>query len=189
MPRLPLCALLLALTTIPAFAKPFGIGRSFPFAGLSIKQTLKDERLVLKSVPTPHPDFDTYVVTATPHDGVCAIQALSPVMYEDAYGQKARQLFDRVRRQLGSVYGEGTPTASLNRRSPYKEDRRWTAALQHGDRSYQASWTGAFQENVRSIVLSVRAHGMVSTFVEIDYQFDNIESCKATINDDAAGTL
>ena len=189
MKRSSLAVLLVVLSSLPALSKPFGLGRSTPFAALSIDETWKDGRLLLKSVPNPHPDFDRYVVLATANDGVCAVQAFSGIAYNDPYARRAKELFDRVRQQLESTYGSAAPNATINRRFNLDTTRRWPTTIRHGERLHQVVWTGQFQDNVRSVTLSVEAHDMVSDFVELAYQFDNVDNCKAAILESAAKKL
>ena len=63
-------------------------------------------RLNFHSVPNPHPDLIEYWGTWDPKRGLTSVHATSRPFSDDSSGSGNRRLYDRLKKQLRSVYGK-----------------------------------------------------------------------------------
>jgi hypothetical protein len=130
------------------------------------------------SIPSFHPAFEFYRMTAVENAGVCAMLASTRGYARDQYGGGAKTAFGLVRAHITETYGAADEfTDTIRPASHWKAPQEWVHALFLKDRVYQAEWHapagGTFQGQVTHIVLAVQAVESSRAFVTLLYQFDD----------------
>jgi hypothetical protein len=87
--------LLVPLASQIAASQPFGIAEGTPTTQLKVLKEL-GPYTYLVTPKTAHPDFDAYSVVSTPEDGVCQVAGGGLTLRNDAYGNQARDAFDKI---------------------------------------------------------------------------------------------
>ena len=73
----------------------------------------------LNAVPSPHPQFTSYLVAWTPEAGACAITAFSDRNESDAFGTTTRMEFEAVSAELVSAFGEPDTVDEVRDKTPH----------------------------------------------------------------------
>lgn len=118
---------------------PFGIKMYSHLDELDVLGEFDDAKYIV-TPPKPHPNFETYLVQATPNLGVVWIKAVSPLICNDAYGNLTIQAMERIRGQLELRYGPGELTDYLMFDSIWSEPRDWSNAVEANERVYSFTW-------------------------------------------------
>lgn len=117
---------------------PFGL--HFGDAPPEAFSDLDSYTFVSSSVPSPHPDFVTYLVASAEGVGVAKIIANSEPIDGDEYGDVTRSLFEKLRAQLTTKYGEPELFDFLKVDSIWSEPRDWANAIRNRERFLSARW-------------------------------------------------
>lgn len=198
----PLLALVIAAIASIASAsasEPFGVAPGAPVSALDVIDSGKYYHWV--EVPDPHPEFEKYMVHATPGTGACLVRAIGRDYKNDGTGKHVRRAFDRLRNQLALKYGESTLndfSRSWSFRDPGEE---WVSELREDKLVHQAVWSDAdgsdLPADLVEILLTVdtRRSGKQywswihpedknTAYLELQYRFANYERCQLEIADE-----
>jgi hypothetical protein len=176
-----------------AFADgPFGIAPGAALESLKIEREISTGRYVIE-VPNRHPEFEFYIVTATPAAGVCSVSGIGKDHDNDRFGIDVREAFSTLREQLERRYGQGEEIMFLRRGALWDSSDEWVMSIRQNERAHQMSWENVVQSVVGSeindILLTVNANSSSSSYVTLQYRFLNIEACRAEIDQTSEDAL
>lgn len=185
--------ILASLAIIPAAnAGPFGSEKGGKKEDFSIIKELKPFTYQV-SVKKPHASFETYIATIHPTTGLCLIKGVGKTNLNDSTGLSTRKVFNDLRAQLDSVYGNSSLFDWLRPGALWKETHEWMMAVTKGERSYEASWDAdsksTLKDGISEILLTVNGLGTESGYVTLQYRFDNWDQCKAAMNKSQSDSL
>jgi hypothetical protein len=150
---------------------PFGLkAGSTPPAGMA--QYL----LSFHAVPKPHPSFQSYHGTWKPDVGLVGVTAFSQKFVDEADCRSARNLYDRVQRQLAQVYGEPEDGEYADPDGTWPDESDFWNALNDNGRFHISSWKRGkanLDAGINQIDLMVSPDADYDTSqVLLIYQFD-----------------
>lgn len=168
-----------------ANAQPFGIEMGTSIRNLSDVQEIASFTYRI-TPPRQHPEFETYVVRATPKQGVCQINAVGKDHRNDRYGRSVQRAFDGLRSQLDEIYGRSGFVDGLRPRALWNGTHEWVMAIRQNERVYQAAWDeeegSRMRDNVESILMQVNATSASSSWINLQYRFNNHGACRTEMD-------
>ncbi len=166
----------------PAPSGPFGLTMGQPEASLDLdtsEQGAPGEARLLRSVPRPMGEFETYAALAYPNTGLCEIRAVSRVFESDSYGHNVKSAMDSLAALLDSRYGR-------HRKSDSCSDRNcefFQQNLRSGSQVYSYRWSsdtgGTLANGLGEVVLVAMPGEFNGTFFRLDYRSANRQACEA----------
>jgi hypothetical protein len=175
-----------------ALAQPFGIPEGTPISNLHILKQIDPHHYVVTPENT-HPDFEEYIVIANEEEGVCAVYASGFTLNNDAFGNEARGVFDRISAQLRGKYGPSTHYDFLKVGSIWKEPREWAMSIHKNERYYISFWDkkshSNLQNGIENITLTARSLNSEKTYISLRFEYHNFKKCDAKIESAGAGAL
>ncbi len=160
---------------------PFGLKM-----GLSVKQiesagitlTLEKEDLYLaSSVPSPHRDFESYMLVMSPTSGLAKIIAISKDIQTNSQGHSLRGKFEDIQTVLESKYGESETMDLLMPGSIWDDPGDFMMAIKLEERILVCSW---FEDNdsmkaynLDAIALQAKATDSNTGYLSLLYEFTN----------------
>ena len=170
-------------TTPPTYDGPFGLK-----AGLTLDEvrrvatlTASDVDGVYRStdVPKPHPAFESYSLYFSTKSGLCAITSIGKDIEAGQTGSEVRTEFSGIEDGLTSKYGKGKrydfATGLMD------EMQYWMIALSDKNRTLATFWApdsgSTLPADISSISLQAHALDMSTGYVNLRYEFSNIEDC------------
>ncbi len=163
---------------------PFGLQSGSTPDDKSAKFTV-----IFREVPNPHPDFTNYEGTWSVKSGLLHINAWSQDFIDDFSGYRALRLYDRVKRQLHSVYGNNKELEYIDQSSIWFGDNEFSKSIDVGDRRHWSIWNKETNARLDSDISSIGLHifsgaAYTTLRVMIIYKFSNFESHE---NEDIVG--
>lgn len=151
---------------------PFGIEM-----GSTPGHDTADYFVTLSSVPKPHPDFKNYFAKWDPQNKLSRIHGNSEKFLNDRFGHQSKIIYEKIRSQLSSVYGNFDEIEYIEEYSAYSEDREFVESILIGDRTHMSTWsinTGSrLDSGISKIFLSIEADDSESSYVSLMYTFQN----------------
>lgn len=169
-------------------ASAFGIDR-----GLSIQKLVslgavynsKDKSYRLNNAPKSNNSFDYYVIKATEKHGVCAVTGIGTDIITNEYGDKVKSQFSALKSALNTKYGVSKDYDFLHSKSIWDGEKYWMRSLEQDERSLASFWDKDGGANIPNGLfgISLIAGALSSTkgFINVRYEFDNYQSCKAEL--------
>ena len=168
-----------------AVAQPFGIVMGQQIDTLKAEKTSK-EFTYMVTPPKTHAEMEAYVVIATPGQGVCSVRGIGINHANDAFGFKIKDIAASIRKQVNATYGLSTLNDFLEPGSIWREANEWAIAVSKDERAYQFTWgkkTGpVISNNVVEILETVGAADRDTTYLTLQFRFNNYKLCKAEID-------
>jgi len=177
--RFKLLLLGIACLATPAIAGPFGIQKGQPLKSLAVLKKGDEAGTYIIKVPSPNKEFSNYGVLATPQDGVCAVFGIGKDYEFDSYGKEIRAAFDTIRNALNSKYNIGRMTDNFTGPPGTDIEFGWVLSIKHQNRIYKSTWNQQLPDGLSDISLSVEATSSINSYLLLEYNFDNLESCRA----------
>lgn len=178
-------------------SEPFGIPLGTTVSSLDVVRG-SSNHLYNVEVPSPHPEFHTYWVQATPRNGTCLIRGIGR-SYDDGSGEFVRQAFDRLRAQLALKYGESKLASFSTSWSIWDPEDKWVSQLRDETRVHQARWSEADESKLSSdlveILLTVdtprsdneywvHPKDKEVAYLTLQYKFLNYEDCQSEVGEE-----
>ncbi|WP_141249456.1 hypothetical protein [Sphingobium sp. D43FB] len=152
---------------------PFGItAGSTPPAGMA------KYHVAFHAVPKPHPAFHNYSGVWTPAGGIVQVLASSKIFADEADCRSARDLYDRIKRQLAQVYGAPETFELIDEEATWPDLHEFWNALNHGERTHFSRWTNPakLDADITQIDLMIIAEDQYdSSHVMIVYRFSGYQ--------------
>ena len=145
------------------------------------------------TVPRPLERVDFYNLIILPNAGLCQIRVAGITIDSSSHGVELRNEYRRVRDALESVYGTYGDADYLRSGSIWNEPEDWMMAVRRNERVLQAAWDGeegsTMRNNVKQVLLDVRALSTSKGWIALQYRFDNEEECEAERNKTTSSVL
>lgn len=175
-----------------AFAGPFGLS-----AGMTLNEVKKQGTLTeisrhyyeMKNLKNGNPAFEAYMLVITPNQGLCKIVAIGKDVSTSVYGDDLRSTFNALGSALSKKYGTpGDDFDFLRKGSIWDDDRDWMMSLVKKERYLTKMWTDkkTLPDSLVGVALSVNANTTSEGWLDVTYEFSNIDACteerKAQVN-------
>ena len=164
-----------------ALAQGFGIQQGTSVDELDVVEDLGGGRYII-NVPSPHSEFEAYVVWASDTQGVCLVRGVGKNHNNDRYGQSVRTAFDRLERALEDRYGGFRKGDFLNAGALWDEADEWVMALHQSERVYQSVWQTPYGSDlpgsIVEIILNIDAVSGSSAWIGLQYRLANFDECQ-----------
>jgi hypothetical protein len=178
---------LVALFSVPAAvtAGPFGLTQATPLARLQVVKKLDGDYRYEIRVPTPLSGFDTYIATVTPQEGLCRVTAIGDTLDNDSDGSLARARYGNLKAALTNKYGTAQEFDFVHSGALFDKPSEFAMAIKRNERSLMAFWTSETHANLppdlMAIQLRVNALSSSATYVNVGYEFANMDACARTL--------
>ncbi len=180
--------------TRPTVVPPKPIVYEGPFGlkmGLSIEDTKKLSGLSKMEqsewiyradiVPTPHPDFESYLLQFSEKTGLCRISAIGKNIISSDSGNEVKSNFNSIDESLSKKYGKGKKYDFTS--SKYDSPEYWMMHLLKKNRTLIKFWNkengSNLLNNLSDISLKAEASDMWTGYLILTYEFENISDCVA----------
>ena len=171
-------------------AGPFGLAMGMSQAAIeaaigSDLETMEGQTNFYRATTVPRPleRVDFYGLLILPNAGLCQIRVAGITIDSSSHGVELRNEYRRVRDALESVYGTYGEGDYLRSGSIWNEPEDWMMAVRRNERVLQAAWDieegSTMRNNVKQILLGVRAPSTSKGWISLQYTFDNEEECEA----------
>ena len=133
------------------------------------------------TVPTPHPSFESYSLQFSEKSGLCSITGIGRDIESSDTGAEVKAAFSSLDEALTAKYGVGKKYDFSNQR--YDSPEFWMLHLLKKNRTLAKFWDreekSNLPESIRTIALQAHASGISKAFINIRYEFSNIDDCIA----------
>lgn len=170
---------------------PFGIAQATPINQLTINREIAPGRFVIE-VPRKHPEFESYIVSASKTHGVCSITGVGKDYENDRFGLNVREAFGKIREQLERRYGRSEEVFFIRSGALWDSSNEWVMSIKQNERAHQLSWErgkNIADETINDILLTVKATSSDSSYLTLQYRFLNNEACREEIDRAAEDAL
>ena len=144
-------------------------------------------------MPKPHPDFEGYAVRTTKKTGICQINATTKTISNDRFGIEARSLFNKIKDQLSSIYGNGKLSDFHRSGGIWKGSHEWVMSIRQNERVYQQVWDAEsnanLKDNIKEIIMAINAGSSDASWISLQYRFGNYDECEKEMNNQGKGSL
>lgn len=145
--------------------------------------------VAFKTVPRTHPDFKEYDGMWSPKAGLIGVDARSDVFVDDSRCIQALSLYDKVAKQLETVYGVPEIYESLDADAVYDGDKYFFDSLRNKERMHFRIWNRADGANldagIEEIRLSIFVVDHESTQVLLSYEAKGCSDADEDFGSDA----
>jgi hypothetical protein len=137
---------------------------------------LESGRISLDTAPCPHRDFESYVLTLSPKDGLLKINAIGKIIATHRNGREVEEAFNTIYDALIKKYGMGKKYDSLNSGSLLDKPEDWMMGLKKGERSLAAYWSDHLPNRITAISLKAKVISMDQGYLTLGYEFEGFDS-------------
>lgn len=186
-PAVVVLAIMAQATSAAGQAGPFGIrmgmtAQELTQLGAKVS-TNGNGAYTLESVPQPHPDFEFFLVNASPAQGACRILAMSKTVQSSSHGIEVKQEFMRLVAAIESRYGKAQVEDKLLPNSIWDEPNDWMMGLRQKERVLRAVWAkeGGLvgpDNGVAVIALEPFGADTDSSAFALTYELANFGACR-----------
>jgi hypothetical protein len=173
------------LSSAPAAAQAFGISAGDKVETLDVVRDIGEGKYLV-NVPSPHPEFEVYRVTASDTAGTCLVVAAGVDHDRDRYGDSVRAAYEKVAAAIDKRYGKGLEYDHLRSGALWDDRDEWVMAIAQNERSLQMAWTPEYgsdlTDDITEILLTVNASSSSSSYLHLQYRFANYDACSAEIS-------
>lgn len=164
-----------------ALAGPFGLRQGTPLSGLQVVKNAESEYRYVIKVPTPLSEFDFYLATVTPKEGLCRVAAIGATLDRDPTGSSARGRYNMLKEALTEKYGSSKEYDFVHSGALFNKESDFAMAIQRKERTLRSYW-GAEERShlppdISAIELSVEALSSSQTYVNVTYELGNFTAC------------
>lgn len=140
---------------------------------------------IATNVPTPYPSFDSYMLNFSTKSGLCVLSGIGKNITSGSSGAEIQAAFEDLATALSGRYGHGKKydfyTGAGSGDSQY-----WMMNLKEKDRVFSMIWdktTGAtLPATISGTELDAHALDMETGYINVRYEFSNVEDCKTEEN-------
>lgn len=184
-----------ASATVPApapkaYEGPFGLkqGLTLDEARALTTLTAGDAPGVYSTadVPSPHVAFESYVLGFSKKSGLCTITGIGKDITAGSYGTEVISAFEELESALKEKYGEDKKYDYAG--GIMDDPQFWMMALSQKDRTLSAIWNKASKSNLppslSGIMLDARGSDIRTAYINLRYEFSNIEDCASELKEE-----
>jgi len=161
-------------------AQAFGIEMSKPLSELEVTDDLGDGFFIVVA-PRPHSEFESYVVVATDETGVCMVRGVGKDHDNDRFGLSVRDSYSSLRSALKKRYGKYERVEFLRSGALWDDSDEWVMSIRQNERAHQAVWEeksgSELSAGLKDIILEVSATSSDTSWIALQYRFDNMDEC------------
>ena len=176
------------------FAGPFGMEFGWTLEELENSGTYveymdaqQNIKVYLVDPPQPHSELPFYAVFIDDEYGIYLIRAMSDVCYSE---YAIRTLYDMLKNQLSSVYGDPKELDEISWDSKWKGAENFIRSILYGDRDLGAAWFQSYEENgANAIYLGVMPNDENEAAVYLEYNSWDYDAVQAKFNRSSASVL
>jgi hypothetical protein len=170
----------------PANAIPFGFRMGTPASEIRTRFAVTPVEgnpgvFRTTAAPTPHPEFEAYLLVTSPSEGLCKVVAMGRNFDTSDFGTQVRSHYSDIRDALTQRYGEGQEFDHVRSGSLWTESRYFMMGLVRGDRVLQTFWTRErrpdLPQNVSAIAVQAKAASAREAYINVSYEFANFDRC------------
>jgi len=169
--------IIIAILSSSAWAGPFGLRMGMTLKELGPNEKLNDGIYRLTKVPVPHDRFFMYIAFVSPKQGLFRIDAITPPIRTDIYGDNIKGRYEDTKDSLTKKYGFCRSFDYLKDGSIWNEPKDFTMALLKSEYLLGAIWDrneGAnLPDNLESIGLKVECSSPDFCGLRLEYYFVN----------------
>jgi len=167
-------------------AQAFGVVAGAPVSNYAPTPTKEKFTFRIK-VPNPNSEFEEYIALATPNAGICKVTGIGKNHNNDSYGNSIRQSFETLQSALSEKYGQSKSYDFLKSGSIWKDDNDFAMGLVKNERNLVSFWdsqnsSGNFGK-LSGIMLKAHALGSSTTYLNLDYEFNNLSKCRENLDE------
>ena len=174
----------LSFSATSAAAQAFGIDKATPLSELDVSKDLGTGSYVV-AAPSPHSEFETYVVQATDQTGVCLVRGIGKDHDNDMFGVSVRDKFSSLRSALEDRYGDYERVEFLRSGALWDGQDEWVMSIRQNERAHQAIWAQEYGSDLptalNQIILNIAATSSDSSWIGLQYTFDNHDECERVL--------
>ena len=193
MKKILLIALFMIISAM-LFAGPFGMEYGWSLneleaSGAEVMVFNGDSRITACFIsPTkPHPDLDSYAAYIDSEYGIYMIRAISETL-DNEYD--LRELYERLKEQLSSVYGEPFETDEIYPGNLWKYSWDFIRSIYYGERILASTWYPEMAEGAaRDISLYINAYDEYSASITLEYTSQDYQAVWDAYNASATSVL
>lgn len=160
-----------------AYAGPFGLSQGMPLSAFKGKNKQMTGMLYeLTEVPSPHPEFDHYMVIISDTVGLGKIIARGGQIETNPQGSQLHYKFDALLEALTKKYGKPKMNDFLAEGSLFNAPGDWMVALCRKERTLVAFWAAddvKLPDQLHGIILEVLGDSNTEGHLELTYEFEN----------------
>jgi hypothetical protein len=145
---------------------------------------------ICTSLPSPHNDFEQYIVRYHLDAGLCSIKGIGKNIDENGFGSNTKSMTDSLYGQISKKYGKAEKMDFLFPSSIWNEGDEWLMGLVQDERSY--AYIGDVSPPVEGITKYGVIAGAVSGskgYVIVEFQTTNYDKCDAAEAKDGASSF
>lgn len=137
------------------------------------------------SLPRGHPEFVQYLLVLNDSLGLCRIAALGKTYDDNDFGTQIQRRFSAIADAVTSRYGKAKRYDFLKAGSIWKADRYWMMGLLKKERYLSAYWSrehgSSLPPEIASVALEANATSPSQSYLTLNYEFSNFDSCQAAM--------
>lgn len=189
-----LIVLFVTLVCMPpsAFAQAFGIAMGESVASIKNSTEIRPGYYSVE-VPSPHSEFESYVVRASDTHGACVVRGVGKDHINDRFGISVKRAFESLETILENNYGPFLKNDFLRGGALWDDSNEWVMAIRQNERVFQSVWdrdeNSRLPSNIKSIILQVNATSSDSSWIALQYTYINIDACEEELSSAEASGL
>ena len=169
-------AMVLLVSSQMLTAGPFGLEMGMSLDGLKalgVNPTMIATGYYKVDPPSPHPEFERYIVQMDATEGVFWIKAVGKDIADSGYGFSTKSKFSEIDKALSAAYGTGQMVDLLFPNSIWDELDDWMMSIRKDERLYYKSWEksdgSAIASGILSIYLGADASSSSNGYLTLEY--------------------
>jgi len=184
---------LLVIFINSAWAGPFGLKMGMTIKELGPNEKLNNGIYRLINVPDPHPKFFMYVAFVSPKEGLYRIDAMTPRIRTDIYGDNIKGRYEETKDRLAKKYGFCHSFDYLKEGSIWNEPKDFTQAMLRNEYSLGALWSrevgSKLPADINAIGLKAECMSIDTCGLILEYDFANHARAIEEITNKSDGAL
>lgn len=169
-----------------AIAGPFGLSKGMTLDEVKKLGNFSPEKepfwYKAYKINKGHDNFEAYSVLITPTHGLCKIVGVGRDIYTNSFGEQLKSKYKELTSAITQKYGEPTGEYDFLRNgSIWTDDNDFMMGLAKKDRSLVSYWFASKGANLSDglSAISIRASALSNSkgFINIGYDFDNVDDC------------
>lgn len=187
--KVGLLIFLVAVIAPAANAQAFGVTMGAPISKFANAEKFEQAGPItlykLETLPSPHSEFESYLLAATPAQGVCKVMGLGKTHRADKSGTSVRSAYEDLVEALNAKYGHGEEYDFSHAGALWKDSDEFAMALRQNERTLAALWSrskgSSLPEDIEGISLDTSSPDGSSTYLTLTYEFSNFAACKGEL--------